>query len=176
MGKTFKDFEIYKNFKNKDKEKIYLYLSAMYDQKSPLNAIQDLGEKKLEAALKSGLNPKDSYVKDIMDLKDKAFEELLFHYLSYYQFNNRFQLLITKQQLFWSMQRVMNRPLNEDEEDEEVMRKKLNARYAISNDAKSLIDEIEYLKSEIYGTDDVKKMAEMHVRKMLTLETRLKQA
>lgn len=149
-------------------------MELVYGQKSPLNAIQDIGEKKLEAAAKAKLNIKEDFVIEIMNLKHKGFEELMFHYLSYYQFNNKFQLLLSKQQLFWSIQKVLNKPVDEVE-DETQMEKKLDSRHKITNTAQELINEIEYLKSEIYGTDDVKKVVEMHLRKVITPEMRLKQ-
>jgi hypothetical protein len=171
--KEFSESEVAKKFHSKDKAKILIYLSELYHKKSPLNAIQDLSERKLAACKKAKLNPEDQYVQDIMDLKDEVFNELLFHFLGIFQESNRFHKLCADQQLHWRMMEMLMKPFPERMDEEQEI-KMMKLRSALSEEADALNSRIERAKSDIFGTDDVIKNAEMKIRKLLTPEARLK--
>ena len=174
MVRAFKDSEICKAFTHQDKAKIIEYIEILYNQKSVLNTIENLGDRKIEACLKVGLNPEDPDVIDnIMNFKDEEISSLIFHYLSFYQNNNRFHKLCSDQQLFWNMQRLMYMVLDNDLDDQHV-ESKMKLRANISKESDELMSRIDRLYSEIYGTNDVIQMAELNIRKLLTPEQRLR--
>jgi hypothetical protein len=171
--KEFSGTEVAKRFKHKDKKNLLAYLSAMYSKKSPLNKVTDLAERKKIACTKSGLNPDDPEVQEIMDLKHEGFNELLFHFLGVFQDSNRFNKLCSDQQLYWRMLEMVRKPLPDDlDEEDEIKRMKL--RSSLSEEASALASRIEHAYSDIFGTDDVIQNAEMKVRKFITPEARLK--
>jgi hypothetical protein len=105
MVKSFRESDICKNFAHKDKAKIFSYIEALYSEKSPLNQIDNLDERKLEACQVAKLNPEDEDVKAIMAIKHKEVLELIFYYIEVCQNNNTYYSLITRQQLYSNIQR-----------------------------------------------------------------------
>lgn len=174
MTKSFSEFEVCKKFKHKDKNKILLFIESLYNRKSPLNKIQDLGERKLAACEKAKLNPAEPWVIEIMELKNEVVSDLIEAYLGLYQNSNKYHKLISDQQLFLSMMRLISKPFDEETlADEELAEKKMKLRSSISDQADKLLIKIEHSLSEIYGSNEVIEMAEMHIRKLLTPEMRL---
>ncbi len=105
MVKSFRESDICKNFVAKNREKILDFIEALYDQKSPLNQIDNLDDRKLEACQIAKLNPKDDEVKAILALKNADVLELIFYYIEVCQNNNVYSSLMSRQQLFSNLQR-----------------------------------------------------------------------
>ena len=173
MVKSLKDTLAWQKFKHKSKESIGTYLELMYKQKSSLNKIQNLEERKLEACAKAKLDPKDADVVSIMEMKHEEVNEVIQQYLVS-QNSNRFHLLCSSQQLFWNMQRVLNKPLDITM-DEDELEKKMKSRTAMEKEAETLMTRIDNLYSEVFATDDVVENAQNNVRKMISLEQRLRE-
>lgn len=145
----------------------------MYSQESPLNNIQNLQERKAEACKKAKLSPADDSVIDIMEMRNEETNELIFHYLSFYQNSNSFHQLCTDQQMFWNIQQALNKPVNCDDEDSIIA--KYEKRTKLSEASDALKRRINALYGEIYKTKEVQDIAVTVVRQMLTPEQRLKQ-
>lgn len=176
MTKEFSELDVCKKFKHKDKAKIITYIEAMYNRKSPLNKIQELENRKQAACEKAKLNPNEDWVIKMMNFEDESISELVFVYLGIFQNSNRYHKLMSDQQLYWSMMKLIFKPFDEDTlSDEDKAEQKMKLRNSISDQADKLLTKIEYSYSQIYGTNDVIEMAEMHVRKLLTPELRLLQ-
>lgn len=109
MVKSFRESDVCKNFVHKSREKIFLFIESLYSLKSPLNQIDNLEERKLEACQIAKLNPQDEEVKAIMALKNDKVLELIFYYIEVCENNNVFSSLLARQQLFSNIQReIMN--------------------------------------------------------------------
>lgn len=145
----------------------------MYDQKSKLNKVQNLQERKEEAAKKAKMDITKKPIQDIMDMKNEDVNRLIFYYLSYFQHNNRFDLLMSDQQLFWNIQKILKDPIEDGLTKEQIV-EEIDTRAALSKRGHEIQARIDYLYSEIYG-GDMEEIAQMEVRKMLTPEIRLKQ-
>ena len=105
MVKSFRESDICQNFVHKSREKIFVYIESLFSLKSPLNQIDNLDERKLEACQIAKLNPKDDDVKAIMSLKNEDVLELIFYYIEVCQNNNVYASLLARQQLFSNIQR-----------------------------------------------------------------------
>lgn len=169
MEKRFQDMQVCKDFKHKNKDKILLYIELLYNKKSKLNNIEDLWQRKLEACKQAGLASDD--MKDIMEMKDLIVNDLIFHYQSYFQNSNKHQKLLSDQQLFWNMQKILNSSIPEGDEDD--TEKKMSARNKISENCDQLLSRIDRLLSEIYSQDMIE-TAEITIRQLMTPEMRLK--
>jgi len=147
------------------KEEIKRYIELMYNKNSDLNKIEDLKERKIQAAIKAKLDPNDPEVIKIMELKNEKVRGEIIEYLNRCN-SNAFVKLIGDQQLFWGLQQILMKPL-EDEVD-------TNKLMTISERSEELVERIEngykkiYLEQEL--ADEGKK-----VIKMISPEMRLKQ-
>ncbi len=169
----FSDFEACKNFVNKDKNKIIRYIEILYSKDSPLNSIQNLLERKREACKQAKLNPVDQESINIMDMKNKDVNNLVFTYLSLYQNNNLFTQLCQDQQLVWNIQQLLlSVP---DISDEDKLGDIYKKRSALSDTSDGIIKRINRLYGEIYSSDEeTTEMAVAHVTQMLRPEARIK--
>jgi len=158
----FSDSEICKSFVHKEKAKVIKYIEAMYNKNSKLNNIQNLKDRKLEACKESKLNPKDVDTIDVMEMKNEDVRKLVMYYLSIFQNSNQFHQLITDQQLFWSIQEIIVKPI--EDVDEDSIMEKYKKRTALSETADNLAKRINRLYSEIYATDELKDEAKEFVR------------
>jgi hypothetical protein len=172
MIKKFSDSEIAKSCVRKDRIKILAYIELMYDQKSELNKIQDLQERKEAAMVMAKLSPQDEEMKQIMAMKNEEVNELIFHYLTFYQNNIRYQKYCSDLQFLWYMMNQLMKPFDAPDGDNE---RQIKTRALMSMECDNLIARLEHAKSDIWGTDDVKAMAEHKVKAMLSPEKRLKQ-
>lgn len=152
------------------KDSIDKYIELVYSEDSPLNAMEDIVERKKEAAKRAALDPK--LTQDVIDLKDEKSRKRIFEYLSKTQSNN-FITLISDQELFWEMQFRKMTPLKEGTEDDEKMMKNINLKTTISIKANELMERIEGMYRRIYKHEPEMKMAQKHIR-MLTPEQRIK--
>jgi hypothetical protein len=169
----FKDMEVCLSYKGKDKLKVIKYIELLYSKESPLNNIQNLGDRKVEACKQAKLNPHDTYVKEIMDLKNKDVFGLIFCYLSTFNNDNEFHLLMTDQQLLWSIQKILMTPVETEDEDE--LMDKYKKRAELSKTSDELSKRITRRLSEIYTQEDVREEATNFIRQMKTPEQRIKE-
>lgn len=161
--KKFKDYPLVKEYLSKDKTertKVVRYIEAMYEKGSVLNQINDLQERKLKACEIAGLNPEDHG--PLLEMKDPETNLLIFHFLSYYQYNNKFNLLMAKQQLLWQSMKTMMEATETDK-----MKEAMN----LSDDCDKLEARVEALYSEIYGDKQTTETAQMEIRKEVQMKT-----
>ncbi len=163
MVKSFRESDICKNFVSKDKAKILDYIERLYSLKSPLNQIDNLDERKLEACQMAKLNPKDEEVKAIMALKNKDVLDLIFYYIEVCENNNVFSSLVSRQQLFSNLQR-------------EIMGTDVKQALEFSNKSDQLRSQIEKDYAELYEKTGGKELAEKAQKlvRVVRLEDRLK--
>lgn len=174
MGKSFKDFDVCKAFRHKSKEKLLLYLAELYEQKSEFNSIQSILERKKEICIKVGLDPAKPDIAEVINLENQDFNELAFHYQSYFKCNNTFQQMMTDQHLFWNLQRTLNAQM-EHTDDEEEMMKKFDRRNKLSKIADETQRRINGYLTEMYKDDEeMKEIAGQTVRRTISLEEYLK--
>jgi len=164
--------DVCQRFAHKDKNKIFLFISLLYSKDSALNNIQNLSERKREAAQQAKLNLKDPEVIDMMDLQNEAVNKLIFAYLSSFQNSNSYHKLCSDQQLFWDIQSILMSPIKTQDEDE--IMDKYKKRGDLSKTSDELLVRINRLYSEIYAHEEVKDMAVMHVTQMLRPEQRIR--
>lgn len=165
MDKNFVEYEAVSNFKHKNKAAILEYISLMYDKKSKLNKIENLEERKLKACSQAKLDSKEEWVIEMMAMKVQEINYLVFIYMGYYQNSNKLHKLLSDQQLFWDMQMKVMDPATPMKE-----------RMEMSKASDKLLPMIDKGLSEIFGSDDVVNAAEEEIRKIQSLETRLKKA
>lgn len=152
------------------KDEITKYIEHLYDEKSTLNEIQDLSERKKEAAKKAGMDPENKATIDIMNLKNAAVNQKIFEYLTRTQSNN-FIALMSDQQLFWEIQFDKMTPSESTEAKDRL--KDLKIKTAMSKEVRELLDRITYLYREVFRYDDEIKMGAKIIR-MRTPEQRIK--
>ena len=123
--KKFSDTDIAKAFQHREKNKVLAYIELMYGQKSELNKIQDLKERKKTAMSIAKLNPEDEAMQDVMEMKNDTVNDLIFYYRGMFQNSNQYDLLSSKQQLFWDVRKIISTPVNEDDfKDGDMLEKK----------------------------------------------------
>ena len=145
----------------------------MYSEDSTLISISNLKERKLEAAKKAGLSPTDDFTIDVMELKNDDVNELIFHFQSYYQYDNAFQQLCTDQQLFWDIQEALAK--RTDETDLAAILDSHAKKAKASEFSNDLRKRINALMSEIYKTEDEIEMAATFIPKILSPEQRIRE-
>lgn len=147
------------------KEDIEKYIELMYSQKSTLNKIEDLSERKIQAATKAKLNPEDPEIKNIMELKNEKVRVKIINYLNKNN-SNLFVKLISDQQLFWNMQQRLMKPLEDEDDTSKLM--------AISEKSEELVERIEKNYQKLYGQPELVEEAKNVIR-MISPEQRLKE-
>jgi hypothetical protein len=124
--------------------------------------MQNLEDRKRQAAKKAGLNPDDEKTQEIMLLRNKSVNQQIFDYLARTQ-SNLYISLVSDQQLYWEIQ------FDKMAASERTIKEKI----ALSKEAKIILDRIEYAFREIFQYDTEITMAKGIVRK-LTVEQRVK--
>lgn len=147
------------------RDEIKKYVELMYSQKSPLNKIEDLSERKIQAAVKAKLNPEDPDVKNMMELKNEKVRIEIINFLNKNN-SNLFVKLISDQQLFWNMQEKLMKPLDDDDDAAKLM--------VISEKSEELVDRIEKNYQKLYGQPELADEARKVIR-MISPEQRLKE-
>lgn len=168
----FKGTEIVKNFKHKFRDKILKYIDAMYSMKSELNKIDSWEERHNQACIKANISSKEDVMIEILNLKNADVNNLIFAYHTTLH-NNKYQLLCSKQQLFWQIQRRLVAEIDPMLDEDELDRVS-KLRLSLSNRCDELVISIERLKSEIFIVKNVEEMADQKIRQLLTPESRLK--
>lgn len=164
---SFRNSDVVKRFSSKFKEKLLNYVEAMYNQKSDLNKIHDLEERKEQACLRCGLKSDD--VRSIIDMEDDAFNEVVFYYHSINS-SLKFMGLCTDYQLYWRIQKTINSEIKDKEDVENILKKRAD----LSIISRDLAARIEIIQGEIFTTKDVAEYAEKAIREMLSPEKRIK--
>lgn len=147
---------------------IQQYIELVYSERSELNSIQDLEERKRKACEKAKLDPAEASIQDIMHMKDKMVSEQIFEYLRQ-QNSNEFILLISDQHLFWELMQRNMKPLAEGGEDE---LKDLDLKTKISEKSEGLLARIDARYKKIFKGDAEQSVATKVIQK--TPEQRLK--
>lgn len=160
MDRLFKDLEVCKNYVHKDRVKILSAIDLLFNKKSELNKIQNIEERTKEACRQAGL-------KSTEILDDDQVKDLIFHYLSYFQNSNEYQLLINDQQLFWHLQREMMKPVPTDKDEIEDY---YDFKLKISKQSADLLVRITLRFNNLYNAEEIgKPIVEMIEEKMRVL-------
>lgn len=146
------------------KQEIERYIELMYNQKSSLNSIEDLAERKIQAAVKAKLDPNDPETIKIMELRNEKVRVDIINYLNKNN-ANAFVKLMSDQQLFWNLQQKLIKPLDDDDDIGKLM--------SISEKSEELVSRIEAGYNKLYGQPELIEEAKKVIR-MVTPEMRLK--
>lgn len=168
--RSFSSHPAYQSYDHPHKEKILLYLELMYAVGSELNKIDNLEERKLTAAKRADLD--GEVMQTIFSEEDKDFQELRHKYLSEFQFHNKYQNLITYQQMLWNVQRAaMNNMVTSDDD---AVRKFVDSRDKTTDLMEKLEGLCARLFSEIYGDGKTIEIAKENIRQAMSPEERMK--
>lgn len=168
--RSFRSHHAFESYKHPHKDKVLKYIELMYAVGSELNKIDNLDERKIAAATKAGLNV--SGMQSIFGEEDKEFQDLRHKFLSEYQFNNKYQNLVTYQQMLWNMQRAaINNVVSVNDED---LKKAVDSRDKITDLMEKLEGLVARLFSEIYGDGKTIDIAKENISQSMTPEDRLK--
>lgn len=168
-----KDFEEFKTFRHKEKAKILQYIEYTYSKESELiQSYPSLKKRKEMAVVKSGLDIKDDFVQELMELQAinkeedefvKAITSLINFYLKN-QCDNAFEMLISNQQMFWEFQARIRKPMSEDLDEDKAL-KAVEIKDKLARASEEAHKRIQNLYKEIYGEEDkMQKEAEKIVR------------
>lgn len=103
-----------KSFTHPEKEAVLKYIPLIYSKDSKLQKIENLEERKKQAAKQAGLEDLT-----ILELKNKEVNKLIIDYLSE-EFNLKFTLLITKLELLWTLIKKLREPMEDGEIADQV--------------------------------------------------------
>ncbi len=162
--KPFHTTQIAKNFQHKDREAIIKYVDLMCNKNSDMNSIVNLEERKKVAMAKAkwaGTTEKEL---------QEMVEELIFHYLSYYQADNDFSLLLSREELYAQMLKAIREPVVNITDEDKYM-KTIKLKGDIDSLLEKLNNGIQELRIKIYGGH--KETAQEKIKKILTPEMRL---
>ena len=96
--------------------------------------------------------------------------EHIHYYLSFYQYNNKYQALIGKQIMFWNIQKEALQDVDKDD-----VLKELGKMDKLSDLSDKLLESIERLYKEIYTEDILISSAKEEVKKAMSPEMRLRE-
>jgi len=157
--------DIARQFKHPDREAILKYVELLCNKSSELNTIENLEERKKAALTKSKwMGTEDKKVLEQVN-------ELIFHYLSYFQGYNDFALLLSREELYSQMLQAMREPLV-NTADEDKYLKNIKIKGDINNLLGQLLIDIKSQRVSIYGVHE--EIAVSRIKKVLTPESRLK--
>lgn len=152
--------------------KIQNYIKLVYSEKSDLNFILDLDERKKEACKKSKLDPEDEKVKKIIAMKDEKVNQHIFEYLSTNN-SSEFTLLMADHHLFNEIMHRQLIPLKESD-DGDVVLKDLELKTKMSLQAETLLHRIKERRRSVFKGEKEQHMADEKIR-MMRPEERLKE-
>ncbi len=139
------------------------YIELMYSEDSELNKIENLEERKQLACKKAGLDPTNLFVKTMMEMTNPKSNVRIVNYLNKNN-SNAYVKLMSDQQLFYNMQRILMDPEKVD----------LDLWMKISERSEELMERIRVFTKQIYKHNEVIQVAEKQIR-MITLEQRLRE-
>lgn len=140
------------------------YIELVYSEKSDLNKIVDLQERKKQACIKAKLNFNDESVQLIVNMKDEKVNPRIFDYLTS-QNSNDFILLLSDQHLFLQMQQRLMEPLAQTQNTDSDL-KDLDLKTKISEKSESLLERMKLRYSKIFKGDHEQEFAIQKIRLM----------
>lgn len=160
--------EFGKQFKHPKRNEILKYISLLYSKSSKLNNIENLIERKKIASEQSGLNDVD--VVEIT--KSKEINMLIIDFLTE-NASNKYALLAIKQDLFWKMLSLLQEPLK-DTIDIEELQNSIKFKNMLVGFCDDLEVSCEKMYGEIYRSDMKDVAMEMMIKSVVRPEERLK--
>lgn len=142
--------------------KLLSYIEKMNSKESALNRIENLEERKKAALKECGLQSIS---------EDEAFKKLVVYYLSYFQHNNKYTLLRTREELLQEVMENMRESL-EKTPDEDKKLKNVKLKGDLDQLAERLVEGCEKLYKEIYG--ELAETARDVIKVSISPEQRLK--
>lgn len=100
---------------------IQKYIDLVYSQKSKLNSIPNLDERKRAACEKLNLDPKEEWVSNLINMKDLPANEQIHHYLIS-QNSSEYVLYVADEHLYFQLIKRIMDPLK-DNDDSDMIRK-----------------------------------------------------
>jgi archaellum component FlaC len=170
MIKSFRDSEIVSSFDHKYKVKVLEFIEFLYAKDSILMAVEDMEDRRRQAAHLAGMDPDKEEIKKIIEFMDEKVNDLAFHFMCTNN-SNRFNNLLNAQNLLWSYQKMLSKPFPENDEEAQ---KAVTFRSKLSDECDAQTERIDRLMSEIFPKE-IKEKAEDNIRKMYSLEGRLKE-
>jgi hypothetical protein len=149
------------------------YIELVYSERSELNHVDDLEERKKTACQKAKLNYEDPKTQEIIHLKNDKTNIAIFDYLRLHAPND-YILLIANQQLFWEQMQKMMQPLKGTDDDSCL--KEVNLKNTISEKSEDLLQRIEHLKVKIFKEEAIQRLASDKIRTLRHEERLKKQA
>lgn len=146
------------------------YIDLVYSEKSPLNHIGDLEERKKTAAAKANLDYNDPKTKEILHLQNEDVNIAIFEHLRR-KASNKYILLLANQQLYWEQMQKLMQPLKGTDDDSSL--KEVNLKNTISEKSEQLLERIEKLYLQIFKDQAIIDVASEKIR-MKRPEERLK--
>lgn len=162
-------FKVMEKSTTKVNKNIEQYIDLVYSQKSVLNNIPDLDERKKVACERVKLDYASESVQDILNMKNQDVNDLIFHHLCSKNPND-YILLIADEHLFSGMMKRLMKPLTDDEDE---INKDLDLKTKMSEKAKGLLERINERRLLIFMGESESKMAEEKIR-IMRPEDRLK--
>ncbi len=162
--KSFSQTPVAKAFIHPEREVILKYIGFICDKTSDLNAIENLEDRKAAARAKAKWGGTEDKV--LLEQID----ELVFHYLSYFQYSLDFALLLSREELYAQMLQAIRDPI--DITDADKYMKTIKIKGDINKLLQELLDGIKELRKEIYGIHE--EQAAPKILKVRSPESRLK--
>jgi len=159
------------NVNAKISKNIDQYIELVYSEKSELNNVQDLQERKKQACAKAKLNFNDEAVQLIVTMKDENVRSKIFDYLVS-QNSNDFILLVSDQHLFWQLQQRLMEPLAKTTNTDDDL-KDLELKTKISEKSEDLLDRIKTRYRDLFKGEAEQEVAKFKIR-LMRPEERLK--
>lgn len=137
------------------------YIELVYSEKSDLNHIADLEERKKVACDKVKLDYSAEKTKEIIHLKNEDVNTAIFEYLRK-KGSNKYILLLANQQLYWEQMQKLMEPLKGTDDDSSL--KEVNLKNTISEKSEHLLERIEKLYLQIFKEQAVIEIASGRIR------------
>ncbi len=141
--------------------KIQNYIKLVYSEKSELNKILDLNDRKRMACDKVKLNFDE--IQDIIHMKNEKVNDAIFTFLRT-QNSYEFILLISDQHLFSEIMQRQMKPLAEDSEGKDTVMKDLELKTRMSKESELLLSRIKTHYRNIFLGEEEINDAELKLR------------
>lgn len=149
------------------KDSLDRYIKLMYSKDSPLNSIDDLKERKFQAAVKADMDPNDSTIQSkVFNFKDERIRIMIVNFLNK-ENPNAYIKLQADQQLFVSLQAQLLKDIDENTDTDRLLK--------ISERTEELLERIDRVKKKVYQEKEIIQEAETKIR-ALSPEMRLKES
>lgn len=158
----FASTEPAKLYSHPEKDKVIRYIELMNSKSSELNKIENIEERKKTACEQAGLK---------MAPEDEGYKKLVVYYLNYFQHNNKYSLLRTREEMLIEALVSLSEPLLPSK-DEDKRLKNVKLKGDLDLLCERLVNGIESLYKEIYA--ELSEVAKEEMRVSLSPEQRLK--